>query len=60
MGTMSMCPELGRRGLSRIFLHLPGIRSPDTSSCLEMDGKPFLMTSRVRFLDCFVDGGPRG
>ena len=59
MGTMSMCPELGR-GLSRIFLHLSSIGSLDTSSCLEMDGKPFLTTSRVRFLDCFVDGGPRG
>ena len=51
MGTMSLC---SRRGLSQIFLCLSDIVSPNTSSCLEMDGKPFLMTSGVRFLDCFL------
>ena len=57
---MSLCPGLGRQGLSRVFLRLSDIGSPDTSSCLEMDEKPFLTTSGVRFLDCFVGGGPQG
>ena len=54
MGTMSLCSRSRRRGLSQIFLCLSDIVSPNTSSCLEMDGIPFLMTSGVRFLDCFL------
>ena len=57
---MSLCSRSGRRGLSRIFFCLFDIGNPDTSSCLEMEGKPFLTTSGVRFLDCFIGGSPRG
>ena len=57
MGTMSLCPGLGREGLSRVFLCPFGIGSPDTSLYLEMDGKLSLMTFGVKFLGCFVGGG---
>ena len=60
MGTTSLCPRLGRRGSSWIFLCPFGTRSPGTSLYLEMGGRLLQTTSGVKFLGCFVGGGPRG
>ena len=57
MGTTSLCLESERPGSSRIFLHPSDIGNLGTFLCLWMDGRLSLITSRVRFLGCFIVGG---
>ena len=59
-GYYKLVPGSGRRGSSGIFLCLSGTGSSGTFLYLEMDERFFLMTFGVKFLGCFVDGGPRG
>ena len=56
---MNSCPGSGRLGLSLIF-HCPSdIGSQGSFLYLGMDGKLSLMIFRVKFLGCFVVGGPQ-
>ena len=57
-GIMNSCPGSGRLGSSLIF-HCPSdIGSQGSFLYLGMDGKLSLMIFRVKFLGCFVVGGP--
>ena len=56
MGTMSLCPGLGRLGLSLICPHSLDTGNLGSSLCLGMIGRLLLMKFGVRSLGCFVVG----